>query len=57
MNDFQRLKDEADIAQVVESLGIQVTRKGANNFIACPLPDHDDSHATNPWNGRNCSER
>lgn len=59
MNDFQRLKDEADIAQVVESLGIPVTRKGANNFIACPLPDHDDSHATNcyykdGWNNVYC---
>jgi len=59
-NDFRRLKEEADIAAVVTSLGIQVTKRGSNNFILCPMPDHDDKNPRNcyfrnGWNNVYCS--
>ena len=45
--DIKRLKAEADIGSVVNYLGIKVTQKGSANFILCPLPEHQDKHATN----------
>lgn len=58
-NNYQRLKDEADINSVVEYLGIQKFSKGSNVFIHCPLPRHDDKHPTNcyykpGWNNVYC---
>lgn len=42
-SNLKRLKDEADIKAVVEALGIPYRRKGANYFMHCPAPDHQDS--------------
>lgn len=58
-NNFRRLKEEADIDAVVEYLGIQKFSKGANIFIHCPLPGHDDKRPTNcyykpGWNNLYC---
>lgn len=58
-NEYQRLKEEADIEQVVEHLGISVTVRGTAKFILCPLPDHNDRHPTNcyfksGWNNVYC---
>lgn len=59
-NDYARLKKEADIAQVVQWLGLEVNKKGSAFFIHCPLPDHNDQHATNcyfreGWNNIYCT--
>lgn len=59
-NNFARLKEEADIGEVIDHLGIPVHRKGSARFILCPLPDHDDQHPTNcyfkpGWNSCYCS--
>lgn len=58
-NDYRRLKDEADIAAVIEYLHIPVKKMGYNYFISCPHPDHNDSHPTNcyyreGWNNVYC---
>lgn len=58
-NNFQRLKDEADIALVVQHLQIPVTQRGNSYFIPCPNPNHIDEHATNcyykdGWNNVYC---
>ena len=58
-NEYQRLKAEADIEQVVQFLGIPVTVRGSAKFILCPLPDHNDRHPTNcyfksGWNNVYC---
>ena len=42
-NNFARLKDEADIGEVVDYLGLHVTPKGSARFILCPNPAHDDT--------------
>lgn len=60
MNDISRLKEEADIEQVINHLGLPVYRKGSAKFILCPLPGHDDKHPTNcyfksGWNSCYCS--
>lgn len=59
-NDIRRLKNEADIATVIQFCGIPVSRKGSANFIPCPLPKHDDLHPTNcyykdGWNNVYCT--
>ena len=59
-NDYARLKKEADIAQVVQWLGLEVSKRGSAFFIHCPLPDHNDQHATNcyfreGWNNVYCT--
>ena len=59
MKDYRRLKEEADIARVVEHLGIKTAQKGSAYFILCPNPEHDDKHATNcyfkrGWNNVYC---
>lgn len=46
-NDINRLKDEADIQAVIEHLGIEQKSRGSAIFILCPLPAHNDTHATN----------
>lgn len=46
-NDFRRLKEEANIEEVVHYLGLDVHPKGSAYFILCPLPKHGDTHATN----------
>jgi hypothetical protein len=48
-NDFRRLKQEADIASVIDALGIPVSKKGSASFIHCPNPGHNDHHATNAF--------
>lgn len=58
-NNYQRLKEEADIAMVVNSLQIPATRRGSAWFIPCPNPGHSDEHATNcyykdGWNNVYC---
>lgn len=58
-NDFDRLKKEANIDDVVDYLGIQKHIKGNTTFILCPLPAHNDKHATNcyyktGWNNLYC---
>lgn len=58
-NDYNRLKEEADIERVVEYLGIPVTVRGSAKFVLCPLPDHHDTHASNcyfksGWNNLYC---
>lgn len=58
-NNYQRLKDEANIALVIQHLQIPVTKKGAAYFIPCPNPNHLDEHATNcyykdGWNNVYC---
>jgi len=58
-NNYQRLKEEADIAAVVDSLQIPVTRRGSAWFLPCPNPGHTDEHATNcyykdGWNNVYC---
>ena len=40
-NEYARLKEEADIARVVQYLGIEVSKKGSAYFIHCPLPEHN----------------
>ena len=59
-NDFDRLKNEADIEEVVSDLGMDVHRNGSNYFVLCPLPSHDDKHPTNcyfkkGWNNLYCT--
>lgn len=59
MNDLRRLKAEANIADVVDSLGIQVFSQGVNKFIYCPIPEHNDTrptncHFRNGWNSARC---
>ena len=59
-NEYARLKEEADIARVVQYLGIEVSKKGSAYFIHCPLPEHNDQHATNcyfreGWNNVYCT--
>lgn len=58
-NEYARLKAEANIAVVVDYLGIQKWKRGNAYFILCPFPDHEDSHATNcyykeDWNNVYC---
>ena len=58
-NNFYRLKQEADIAAVISYLQIPVQKKGSSYFIQCPLPEHNDKHATNcyykdGWNNVYC---
>ena len=59
-NNYQRLKEEADIETVVNALSIPTYNKGQNIFIHCPLPDHNDKNPTNcyfkrGWNNVYCS--
>lgn len=59
-NDITRLKEEADIGQVVDALGLQKWKKGSAFFILCPFPDHDDQHPDNcyykdGWNNVYCN--
>lgn len=59
-NEYARLKEEADIARVVQHLGLEVSKKGSAYFIHCPLPEHNDQHATNcyfreGWNNVYCT--
>lgn len=59
-NNFARLKDEADIGEVVDYLGLHVTPKGSARFILCPNPAHDDTHPDNcyfkaGWNNVYCT--
>ena len=59
-NNYARFKQEADIETVVNYLGIKVTRKGSAYFVLCPLPEHEDRHATNcyfksGWNNLYCT--
>ena len=59
-NNFSRLKDEADIGEVVDYLGLHVTPKGSARFILCPNPAHDDTHPDNcyfkaGWNNVYCT--
>lgn len=59
-NNYARLKAEADIACIVQYLGLEVNKKGSAFFIHCPLPDHNDRHATNcyfreGWNNVYCT--
>lgn len=50
--DFRRLKREADILEVLYALGYSeggdgpksIKRMGANYFIHCPVPTHNDAH-------------
>ena len=58
-NDITRLKEEADIGQVVDALGLQKWKKGSTFYILCPFPDHDDHHPNNcyykdGWNNVYC---
>lgn len=58
-NNYQRLKEEADIATVIAHLQIPVTKRGNAYFIPCPNPNHQDDHATNcyfkeGWNNVYC---
>lgn len=58
-NNYARLKNEADISNVIGALGIPVTKKGSAYFIPCPNPAHNDQHATNcyfkeGWNNVYC---
>ena len=59
-NNFARLKDEADIGEVVDYLGLHVTPMGSARFILCPNPAHDDTHPDNcyfkaGWNNVYCT--
>lgn len=59
-NNFDRLKDEADIAEVVENLNMETHNKGNNYFVLCPIPSHNDTHPTNcyfkkGWNNLYCT--
>ncbi len=58
-NDFRRLKEEADIEEVVNYLGLDTYPKGSVTFLLCPNPHHDDSEPTNcyykkGWNNLYC---
>lgn len=58
-NNYHRLREEANIAMVVDHLQIPVTRRGSNFFILCPLPEHNDTRPTNcyfkdGWNKLYC---
>lgn len=58
-NDFRKLKEEADIEEVVNYLGIETYPRGDAIFIHCPSPQHKDKHATNcyfkhGWNNVYC---
>lgn len=58
-NDIYRLKEEADISNVLSYLGTPVVQKGSAYFLRCPQPDHDDARATNcyfrqGWNNVYC---
>ena len=39
--------DRTDIGYVANALGIPLTKRGSTYFCLCPLPDHQDTHATN----------
>lgn len=59
-NDFERLKNEADIEDVVNYLGMDVHHKGSAYFVLCPIPAHNDKHPTNcyfkkGWNSLYCT--
>ena len=56
---IERLKDEADIGDVVNYLGLEIKKMGSAYFILCPHPQHEDTHATNcyykdGWNNVYC---
>lgn len=58
-NNYARLREEADIATVIDHLQIPITKRGNAYFILCPLPEHEDNHPTNcyfkdGWNHVHC---
>ncbi len=58
-NNYQRLKEEADIGMVLAYLNVPVQRKGSSYFLQCPNPEHNDAHFTNcyykdGWNNVYC---
>ena len=57
-NNYSRLKEEADIKMVVESLGLAYQKKGSCYFLSCPNPEHNDSNPSayfkSGWNNIIC---
>lgn len=49
-NNISRLKEEADIAAVVDYCGLRRGRSmGNTHFVECPNPEHDDRNPTNAY--------
>lgn len=58
--DIEKLKENADIMNVLDDLGIEYKLYGNNYFLHCPNPDHIDNHPTNcyfkrDWNDVYCT--
>lgn len=56
----ERLKEEADIEDIIERFGIETYPKGSNIYLYCPNPAHCDTHPTNcyykkGWNSVYCA--
>lgn len=44
---MDKLKENADIMNVLDDLNIEYIQRGDNYFLYCPNPDHIDNHPTN----------
>ena len=58
-DDFRRLKAEADIKYVCESIGVNFKKRGSSYFLHCPDKLHHDKTASNAyfkdgWNNVYC---
>lgn len=51
--DVERLKDEANIDEVLDYAGVEVFPRGSNIYLHCPNPAHNDNHPTNCYYKRN----
>jgi hypothetical protein len=45
--ELQRLKEEANIEDVCNYMGVKIYPKNIYKFISCPLPEHNDKHPSN----------
>lgn len=41
------LNEKADMMELCSVLGIETKKRGRTYYVHCPLPDHEDVHATN----------
>lgn len=41
------LNERADMLELCQELGIETKKRGRTYYVHCPLPDHEDVHATN----------
>lgn len=45
--DIRKLNERADMLQLCDELNIPYKKRGATYYVHCPLPEHNDVHATN----------